>query len=116
MTTAPSDNQFAYPRELTRYSVAASVAVLYYDYILTFNSEYNLFWKNFQFSWISLLYFLNRYMALVAHVFIVIEFFCDLPIQLQSYQLSEHMHSIIKTVLSGSSSSVSSYVVSLSPA
>ena len=65
-----------------------SVAVLYYDYTLTFALEYNLFWSRFQLSWASSLYFLNRYVTLFAYVLILAERFLD----------SEKMVRITKTI------------------
>ncbi|KAK7683635.1 hypothetical protein QCA50_013473 [Cerrena zonata] len=70
-------------REPDRYSIAASVVILYYDYLLTINSEYNLFWLDSRLSWISFFYFLNRYTALIAQVPVIVEFFWDLSPQWQ---------------------------------
>ena len=58
-------------------TVKIYVAVLCYDYTLTFALEYNLFWFKFQFSWASYLYFLNRYVTLFAYVLILAEPFLD---------------------------------------
>ncbi|KAK7683140.1 hypothetical protein QCA50_013813 [Cerrena zonata] len=69
------DNFLVHTRELSRYSVVASGALLYYDYILTVVQEYKLFWLDQRFSWTLFLYFLNRYIALIAYIPIAIEFF-----------------------------------------
>ena len=49
-------------------------AILYFDYVLTFDMEVERFWQR-QFSWISLGFFLNRYIAVAMHIPVMFEFF-----------------------------------------
>ena len=54
-----------------------SLAVLHYDHFLTLQLEYKLFWLR-KFSWVSVLYYLNRYAAIVASVTMTVEMFVSL--------------------------------------
>ena len=49
-------------------------AILYLDYILTFDMEVERFWQR-QFSWVSVGFFLNRYIAVITHIPVMLEFF-----------------------------------------
>ena len=51
-----------------------SLAILYYDYALTFAREVEYFWPNPHRagSWISVIFFLNRYFAILGHIPILI--------------------------------------------
>lgn len=51
------------------------VAILYYDYILTFSSEVHLFWSRPCRNLPSFFFFLSRYSALLLHIPITLEFF-----------------------------------------
>ncbi|KAA1473571.1 hypothetical protein DENSPDRAFT_280649 [Dentipellis sp. KUC8613] len=42
--------------------------VLFYDYLLTFSAEVHFFWSRRRMSWPSVLFFLNRYGALLGHI------------------------------------------------
>ena len=57
-------------------TVANHPALLYYDYVLTFDRERRLFWSRHGFKqWGSLLFFLNRYCGIVGHVPVIIQTF-----------------------------------------
>ncbi|OSX58651.1 hypothetical protein POSPLADRAFT_1049384 [Postia placenta MAD-698-R-SB12] len=66
-------------RYLALISFARLAAILYYDYLLTFSMEVDYFWKQQRwFSWTSLLFILNRYMAVFGVIPIAMEFFADI--------------------------------------
>jgi hypothetical protein len=52
------------------------LALLYYDYTLTFEREYRLFWsrRNIK-QWGYILFFLNRYCGILGHVPVIVEMF-----------------------------------------
>ncbi|KAI0080462.1 hypothetical protein K474DRAFT_1704765 [Panus rudis PR-1116 ss-1] len=62
---------------LSRCSVAASLTILYYDWLLTLPAEIRLYWQ-YRFSVTSFFYFLNRYSTLLLHIPVAIEFYADL--------------------------------------
>ncbi|KAK7683051.1 hypothetical protein QCA50_013723 [Cerrena zonata] len=102
-------------RELKRYSIAAAVVILYYDYILTVVTEYNLYWVKSRLSWTSFLFFLNRYAALVAHIPAIIQSFWEISDDTLVICLHpEHMIDIDEIGVVLSSGSVKSIVRSLS--
>lgn len=57
-------------------TAAYHLALLYYDYALTFGREFNLFWslKSFK-RWGSILFLLNRYCGVIGHAPIFVEIF-----------------------------------------
>src|SRR6266404_5478142 len=58
------------------------LAILYYDYVLTFSREVEYFWpKSYRTSWISLLFFLNRYLAIFGNIPIALGLLPDLECQ-----------------------------------
>ncbi|KAI0668894.1 hypothetical protein C8Q78DRAFT_215423 [Trametes maxima] len=67
---------------------SVAFALLYYDFFLTLSREIELYWKN-TISWPYFLFFLNRYMSVITHIPVIIEFFGDLPApvcrQIQQY-------------------------------
>lgn len=54
---------------------ARALAVLYYDYCLTFSAEAETFWKAFTVSWPSALFIVNRYVSLLGPIPILMENF-----------------------------------------
>ncbi|KAI0078632.1 hypothetical protein K474DRAFT_1770934 [Panus rudis PR-1116 ss-1] len=76
---------------LDRCSVAASLTILYYDWLLTLPEEIRLFWKH-KFSATSLLYYINRYASLLAHVPVGIEFYTVIPEESSSFKLNSPAH------------------------
>jgi len=42
--------------------------ILYYDYFLTFSREVDRFWHPGPHTWASIVFFANRYIALLGHV------------------------------------------------
>ena len=65
---------WCFPQCVWALSSAISLAVLYFDYALTFGMEVERFWKR-EFSTASFGFFLNRYLAVFAHIPIIYEFF-----------------------------------------
>ncbi|KAI0351649.1 hypothetical protein OH77DRAFT_1523985 [Trametes cingulata] len=57
---------------------SVAFALLYYDFVLTIPQEVERYWTG-AFSLPSLLFFLNRYMSVIGHVPVIIEFFGVLP-------------------------------------
>jgi|SRR6188768_4509974 len=47
------------------YTAFAAITVLVWDYLLTFNDELNFFWRGRK-SWPAALFFLNRYLPILA--------------------------------------------------
>ncbi|KAI8992825.1 hypothetical protein BD414DRAFT_567523 [Trametes punicea] len=52
--------------------------ILWYDFVLTIPLEVERYWTVGR-SWPSIFYFLNRYMSVLSHIPLVIEFFAVLP-------------------------------------
>ena len=50
-------------------------AILYYDYLLTFQLEVDRLWSVGRYTWASVLFFVNRYLALLGHIPVIYEFF-----------------------------------------
>ena len=50
-------------------------AILYYDYLLTFPLEVGRFWLFHETNWATALFYLNRYLSLVGHIPIAMEYF-----------------------------------------
>ncbi|KAA1473562.1 hypothetical protein DENSPDRAFT_279792 [Dentipellis sp. KUC8613] len=64
--------------QITYYLSTIYFVILYYDYLLTLPAEVRLFWfrsRRARWSWPSILFFLNRYAALLGHVPFIIEVF-----------------------------------------
>lgn len=51
-------------------------AILYYDYTLTFDREFRLFWSRRSIEqWGSVLFFVNRYCGIIGHVPVIVQMF-----------------------------------------
>ncbi|KAI0078631.1 hypothetical protein K474DRAFT_1660250 [Panus rudis PR-1116 ss-1] len=74
---------FAQSIYLSRYSVAVSLAILYYDWILTLPDEISLYWQR-RCSFTSFLYFLNRYSSLIAHIPVAVQIYSP-RLSIQTY-------------------------------
>lgn len=76
-------------------------ALLYYDYLLTFDRERRLFWSRHGFKqWGSLLFFLNRYCGVLGHVPVIIQTFSSPDSTL--HRLCSHLslyHQILAIVM-----------------
>ncbi|TBU39298.1 hypothetical protein BD309DRAFT_872584 [Dichomitus squalens] len=59
---------------IIRIASAVALAILYYDYILTFSAEVALFWKAC-FSLASFIFYLNRYLTLFSHLLVLYELY-----------------------------------------
>ncbi|KAI9068857.1 hypothetical protein FKP32DRAFT_1560931 [Trametes sanguinea] len=66
-------------------------AILYYDFVLTIPQEIERFWTR-KLSWPSFLFFLNRYLSVIGHIPVIIEFFAVIPESL-SCQREVNTHS-----------------------
>ncbi|KAI0651323.1 hypothetical protein C8Q79DRAFT_897161, partial [Trametes meyenii] len=83
------------------------LALLYYDFVLTIPQEIERYWKG-SFSWTTLLFFLNRYLSVVMHLPVIVEFFGDLsgPVSFSEATLFDcrqvrMYHHIISIVIQG---------------
>ncbi|KAI9068858.1 hypothetical protein FKP32DRAFT_1671903 [Trametes sanguinea] len=61
-------------RNVIRTASAIAFTILYYDYVLTFSEEVARYWGT-RMSSMSLLFFVNRYLSLIAHIPIIVEFY-----------------------------------------
>ncbi|OSD03712.1 hypothetical protein PYCCODRAFT_1434104 [Trametes coccinea BRFM310] len=59
-------------------TVVDALAILYYDFVLTIPQEIERFWSR-KLSWPSFLFFLNRYLSVIGHIPVIIEFFGVIP-------------------------------------
>ena len=50
-----------------RAQILTSVALLVFDYLLTFREEFQLFWRR-KWTGATVLFFLNRYLTLIEHI------------------------------------------------
>ena len=55
------------------------VAILLYDYCLTFAAEVERCWRVRQLNWSLAFFYLNRYLVLFGHVPIMLEYFWSNP-------------------------------------
>ncbi|KAI0351671.1 hypothetical protein OH77DRAFT_1524002 [Trametes cingulata] len=69
---------------INRIFAAIAFAILWYDFVLTIPLEVERYWKG-GWTWASTFYFLNRYMSVLSHIPVVVEFFGTLPELLQLY-------------------------------
>ena len=76
-------------------------ALLYYDYLLTFDRERRLFWsRNGLKQWGSLLFFSNRYCGTLGHIPVIIQAFVppESPLYRQCYLLRSY-HQILAVIM-----------------
>ncbi|OCH89159.1 hypothetical protein OBBRIDRAFT_826707 [Obba rivulosa] len=64
--------------QINRFCVLTALTVLYWDYCITLPLEIEAFWKKDFITLASILFFLNRYVSLLGHIPISLEFFADL--------------------------------------
>lgn len=57
-----------YHNTAQHYWMVAALAVLYYDYVLTFADEVRYFWNTSRMSTFAMLFLVSRYISLVSHV------------------------------------------------
>ena len=55
--------------------VTPLLALLYYEYIITFGTEASRIWSNSRFNAPTVIFFLNRYVILFGHIPVVLEYF-----------------------------------------
>ncbi|KAK7683055.1 hypothetical protein QCA50_013727 [Cerrena zonata] len=70
-------------KNLNRYTMAASLSVLYYDALLTLAAEIRVYWFRSRMTWPSVVYFINRYASLVSHIAFAVEFYASLEPQVK---------------------------------
>ncbi|KAH8998024.1 hypothetical protein EDB92DRAFT_1317851 [Lactarius akahatsu] len=58
----------AYRFKMGNASAASCYLILYYDYFLTLSKEVGRFWHPGPHAWASIIFFANRYIALLGHV------------------------------------------------
>lgn len=51
---------------------------MWYDFVLTIPIEVERYWKGGR-SWAAIFYFLNRYLSVLSHIPVVVEFFAIMP-------------------------------------
>ncbi|KAI0077600.1 hypothetical protein K474DRAFT_1661533 [Panus rudis PR-1116 ss-1] len=85
---------FVHFAQLNKYTIAASMALLYWDLLLTTPEEIQLYgWLNVKdLTWTTFCYYLNRYSAVVMHVPIAFEYF--LQLSNKSCHALQHLHQI----------------------
>ncbi|KAI0673081.1 hypothetical protein C8Q78DRAFT_1068538 [Trametes maxima] len=82
----------------------ASIAVLYYDYCLTFSMEIERFWQSARLSLVSSLFVLNRYLGLLGPIPVLVEYFWNLPTQVRDcrqLQIYHQYYAVISQVIVG---------------
>lgn len=79
-----------------------SAVILYYDYLLTFDLEYDRFWKRPKITIGGLLFFFVRYGSLIGHIPVIAHTFVPIS-SLGSFQASidlmSPLHILITTVM-----------------
>ncbi|EMD39228.1 hypothetical protein CERSUDRAFT_122655 [Gelatoporia subvermispora B] len=90
---------------LNRYATLAPIAILLYDYCITFNTEVENFWRGFAFTWASLLFVTNRYLSVLIAVAVLLQSFMYLPETLS--------HGITTLLIQNSVSGISTAAVSI---
>ncbi|KAH9887022.1 hypothetical protein C8Q73DRAFT_795045 [Cubamyces lactineus] len=63
---------------VNRVFAAIAFGILWYDFVLTLPLEVERYWKGGR-SWASVFFFLNRYMSVLSHIPVVVEFFLAMP-------------------------------------
>jgi hypothetical protein len=61
-------------RNRTFNDIVMILVILYYEYALTFSMEVERFWPQ-RFSWASCFFYLNRYLSLLGHIPVTMEYF-----------------------------------------
>ncbi|KAI0632812.1 hypothetical protein C8Q77DRAFT_1158272 [Trametes polyzona] len=63
---------------VNRIFACIAFAILWYDFVLTIPLEVERYWKGGR-SWASTFYFINRYLSVISHIPVVVEFFAIMP-------------------------------------
>ncbi|OBZ74515.1 hypothetical protein A0H81_05313 [Grifola frondosa] len=69
---------------VNRYLSSVAFALLYYDFVLTIPMEVERYWNGGR-SWTSLFFFVNRYLSVLSHIPVIVEFFGIISEVLQLY-------------------------------
>jgi len=70
-----------FPPLATTYLDTASLAILYYDYVLTFSDEHDRFWRECRYSWMTWLFFCNRYVSLFGFLPLFVSLLLPWPLE-----------------------------------
>jgi len=71
---SPNDQE-VFQINVNHYFPLISYVILYYDYVLTLPTEIRRFWTLQSFSWAAFFFFLNRYLAVLGRIPVVMETF-----------------------------------------
>ncbi|KAI0334205.1 hypothetical protein GY45DRAFT_1318667 [Cubamyces sp. BRFM 1775] len=63
---------------VNRVFAAIAFGILWYDFLLTLPLEIERYWRGGR-SWASIFFFLNRYMSVLSHIPVAVEFFAAMP-------------------------------------
>ncbi|KAJ8073374.1 hypothetical protein PM082_011648 [Marasmius tenuissimus] len=74
-----SPAQFQRDLDLNYYCNLVSFTLLYYEYIITFGAEVSRIWAHTSFNAPTVIFYLNRYVAVFGHIPIVLEYFWTAP-------------------------------------
>jgi hypothetical protein len=86
-------------RELN-YFVVSPITLLYYDYILTFNTEVLRIWSPLRCNWGTVLFLLNRYVVIFGYIPIVAELFIPNSKEKQCYIIQTY-HQCLSIIIQG---------------
>ncbi|KAI0656193.1 hypothetical protein C8Q70DRAFT_921847 [Cubamyces menziesii] len=79
LCSSRSDDVYsAESNHVNRVFAAIAFGILWYDFVLTLPLEVERYWKGGR-SWASIFFFLNRYMTVLSHIPVVVEFFAAMP-------------------------------------
>ena len=84
---------------LSNQTTDSVVGVLCYDFVTTIHLVVERYWSRPR-TWASILFFLNRYTAMIAHAPIFYEFFGLMPELVSQYYMSSSLSPFSSTLLS----------------
>ena len=61
-----------------------TVAILYYDYVLTVPLEVERYWRA-RMSWAAFLFYVNRYFVVLSHISVIYENFGQGPVTVSAF-------------------------------
>lgn len=89
----------AYCFKMGNASAASCYLILYYDYFLTLSKEVDRFWHPGPHTWASIIFFANRYIALLGHVPFLYIVFADPCRTVHSQPLLAKYHGVLTLLL-----------------
>jgi len=99
---SPGDSETVFQLNVNYYFHLVSYVILYYDYVLTLPMEIERFWTLRSFSWAAFFFFLNRYLAVLGHIFIILQTFwntADLALKSNICQRSHAFHPYLEVAV-----------------